>query len=981
MMKLSKIEKIGQPPIFPDNDVETYFIPSSHSPKKNTIKNQNNSELNKNDIPITSIIPSEKIELDENLSFMCEPIYKPSFFFSKKAELNKDYKEENNDTNDDNNEELIIKEKDENGNQKSMIKSKSTDSIVIRKKELEKRNKKGESLLKNSIKDLRNCYDNSLSSSKSKIKKKTTKTMKKSNSSILASSILNSSSTTLTRNSSYEPEKDELKKKNSVQTPNEKKKIPMKKPINYLRSNSKSSLNTKSRYLSSSNSNNKIRKEKSTGDDGKIINKKKGSMNVSLPLSISIPYSSNKKVNKPSSKGQKNRNSDTTTERKSVSSKGKSGRKRIKSIPLNISLSVSAPNIDNASDENLSSNNSVEEDGFDSSYCNNSFNNYDHNLPNNVQYCNPDNENEDNESNITNKNNYIIENIIVNNENEQIFSPSSRLDEEKEITIEIKNDNNNQNLESEKELQRQDFFSNLGHNKMNYSSSETDKMYYYSINDNEDDKTIYYKNYDQDEENKENSNQNKKIINKNINNIIQKSKKNLLKKTGNNIDMWSIKSEPIDYSENENKKNITYNMPPDYSMIPSSPPRSENLIPSAPPSMHEDKQELITNEIIKETKNIARSIISIKSLCSNKKSINNDEGYNSSSPLINKNTYIIKNENLEYQNQNSNNILQNNVETLEPLNDYIDEENDNINFINKDTDNNSSYNNNYNISNNNNNEINNNININNNIRYNLNQNYKSNDYNKNVELYNQQLLPQQPMTEYNDSQNKTNNIQNLQAAHLPLNPRKLTPLYHNKYMNDYNMNYINDINNNIYQYEDTYNYNSHTYRAANNNNNNINITSNNIDDNKKNKKHHHYNRHMKLKHIYEPLGNEINEDNDFESLEDEPIDIKYKRNILTRNSSYMLYTTGQDEHLVKLRIPKLDPKVSYVPNTTILRNNHPDLGKVKDVYNYFKNDHQPIEKPTNSNEFFQQLLNTISKPKFVVTIVGKILIYNRLIIF
>jgi len=84
MMKLSKIEKIGQPPIFPDNDVETYFIPSSHSPKKNTVKNQSNLETIKNDIPITSIIPTGKFELDEDLSFMCEPIYKPSFFFSKK---------------------------------------------------------------------------------------------------------------------------------------------------------------------------------------------------------------------------------------------------------------------------------------------------------------------------------------------------------------------------------------------------------------------------------------------------------------------------------------------------------------------------------------------------------------------------------------------------------------------------------------------------------------------------------------------------------------------------------------------------------------------------------------------------------------------------------------------------------------------------------------------------------------------------------
>ena len=81
MMKLSKIEKIGQPPIFPDNDFETYFIPSL-SPKKNNFKNPNNAEVLKAEIPITPIAP--KLELDEGLSFMCEPIYKPSFFFSKK---------------------------------------------------------------------------------------------------------------------------------------------------------------------------------------------------------------------------------------------------------------------------------------------------------------------------------------------------------------------------------------------------------------------------------------------------------------------------------------------------------------------------------------------------------------------------------------------------------------------------------------------------------------------------------------------------------------------------------------------------------------------------------------------------------------------------------------------------------------------------------------------------------------------------------
>ncbi|ORX56115.1 hypothetical protein BCR36DRAFT_177770 [Piromyces finnis] len=552
MMKLSKIEKIGQPPIFPDNNVETYFIPSSHSPKKNSIKNASSTETIKKDIPISSIIPSNKLELDENLSFICEPIYKPSFFFSKKTELHEIINKEKKDIN--NLEKSSINDKsDKNSDQKTMIKSKSNDSIAIRKRELEKRNKRNEPLLKNSIKDLRNCYDDSLSSSKIKGKKKATKTLKKSSSSILATSMPNSSSTTLTRNSSYDPEKDELKKKSNAKTPNEKKKMTMKKPINYLKSNSKSSLNTKSRYLLTSNSSNKIRKEKVSSDNGKVINKKKGSMNVSLPLSVTIPYTSIKKVSKPSSKGLKVKSSGSTIERKNILNKGLSERKRVKSIPLNISVSVSASNIDNVSNESLSSNNSIEENGFDSSYCNNSFNNYDNNLPNNIQYCNPDND--ENVSNIMNKNNFIIENIIVNNENEELYSTSPP---QIETDININNNDSksiDESFKSEDEQQRQNFFSNLSHNKINYSSSETDKMYYYSLKDNEDDKTIYY---DHNEENKENNNINKKIINKNINNIIQKSKKNLLKKTGNNTDMWSIKSEPIDYSENENKKAITY---------------------------------------------------------------------------------------------------------------------------------------------------------------------------------------------------------------------------------------------------------------------------------------------------------------------------------------------------------------------------------------------------------------------------------------
>ena len=427
------------------------------------------------------------------------------------------------------------KDQNESENRKTIVKSKSTDSLNTRKRLLEKRNKKGEPVLKNSIKDLRNCYDTT-TSSKATIKKKSAKSMRKSNSSIFSSSILNSSSTTLTRNSSYEVEKDELKIKNTKNI--DKKKSIIKKPINYLRSNSKSVLNTKSRYLLSSNSSNKIRKEKYSGDDTKIVSKRKGNMNISVPLSISIPYSSIKRSNKSSSKDQKIRSSGSMDEKKGISNKEKQEKKRMKSIPLNISLSVSAPNIN---DENSSSNDSIVVDGFDSSFCNNSFNNYDNNLPNDLQYYNPDNEITDKKSNAINKKNCIIENIIVNHENDQIFSNFS-LENTKHIKENHESYNQEQVLESEQELLRQDFFSNLGNNKMNYSNSETDKMYYYSIDD------------DKNDDNKEN----KKIINKNINNVIQKSKKELLKKTGKKEDVWSIKSEPIDYSEKESKKSISH---------------------------------------------------------------------------------------------------------------------------------------------------------------------------------------------------------------------------------------------------------------------------------------------------------------------------------------------------------------------------------------------------------------------------------------
>ncbi|ORX41729.1 hypothetical protein BCR32DRAFT_158165 [Anaeromyces robustus] len=637
MMKLSKIEKIGQPPIFPDNNVETYFIPSSHS-KKNTVKNQNNIESINNNI---SIIPidndkldkfssiSNKLELDENLSFMCGPIYKPSFFFTKKTELKDDHVKEDNNENKDNNcqstEELeekqeIIEQK------KSLIKSKSTDSIAIRKRELNEKRKKKENILKNSIKDLRNCYDTSLS--KSRVKKKSEKAMNKSNSTILNSSMLNSSSTTLARTSSSEYEKEELKNveklnKSSSRGSSDKKKPTMKKPINYLRSNNKSIINTKSRYLLSSNSSSSIKskKDKTFNDDIKSSNKRKGNMNVSLPLSISIPYSSIKKGSKSSSKGQKVRSSSSFVERKNITSKGKLDNKRIKSIPLNISLSVSAPNINDEDNENLSSNGTgedeeegeEEEEGFDSSYCNNSFNKYDNNISNHSQCYTPDVENNEY------KKNYIIENIIVTNENENTLIPPIIKNNYSKINQnEIKYE---QYQENENEILKSNFFSNMANNRINYSSSETDKMYYYNIDENdiENLNQSYYKQNNNDEEDKENKDFNRQIINKNINNVIQKAKKELLKKNGKNEDIWSIKSEPIDYSEKENKKtifhqksilkkteninsvtnndifysndeyNITYNMPPDYSMIPSSPPHSENLIPSAPPSMYEEK--------------------------------------------------------------------------------------------------------------------------------------------------------------------------------------------------------------------------------------------------------------------------------------------------------------------------------------------------------------------------------------------------------
>jgi len=127
---------------------------------------------------------------------------------------------------------------------------------------------------------------------------------------------------------------------------------------------------------------------------------------------------------------------------------------------------------------------------------------------------------------------------------------------------------------------------------------------------------------------------------------------------------------------------------------------------------------------------------------------------------------------------------------------------------------------------------------------------------------------------------------------------------------------------------------------------------------------------MMLLNNYEPIPSDSNNDNGIKSFKNESNYLEYKRNYITSKSSYLLYSAGQDEHLVKLKIPKLDPKISYIPDASSIRYNHPDLEKVRDVYDYFKNDHQAIEEPTNDNEFFQQMLNAIKKPKFSVTIVG-----------
>jgi len=405
-------------------------------------------------------------------------------------------------------------------------------------------------------------------------------------------------------------------------------------------------------------------------------------------------------------------------------------------------------------------------------------------------------------------------------------------------------------------------------------------------------------------------------------------------------------------------------MPPDYSMIPSSPPHSENHIPSAPISTYEERytenQDQITDEIMKETKKITQSIMSIKSLCSNQNK--NNENINTSLQTMNKNINYDDDQNIV------------NTITYSSNNNYNQEYNDNdIKFINRS--------NNYDNNNNSNNI---------NIPYNSGKIYmdvnKKNIDNENIEFYNQQLLPQQPMTEFNNDHNnlyKTNNIKNLQAAHISLNSRKLTPLYHSKYNNTYNMDYINNINSNIYQYNDGYNYNNN-YRAfnitttttSNNNINNDNMISIDNNENKGIKKKHRYNRHMKLKGDYEQIpNNDVDNNDEVESLEDDKNNLQYKRYYPTRHSTYMIYTAGHDDHIVKLKIPKLDPKISYVPNSTVIQHNHPDLGKVKDVYNSFNDDHQSIEEPTNDNEFFQQLLDSIEKPKFAVTIVGMLYKY------
>jgi len=369
-------------------------------------------------------------------------------------------------------------------------------------------------------------------------------------------------------------------------------------------------------------------------------------------------------------------------------------------------------------------------------------------------------------------------------------------------------------------------------------------------------------------------------------------------------------------------------MPPDYSMIPCSPPRSEHLLPSAPSSIYNEKyvaKQNVTDVIMKESQN-ERNIVNIKSLCTN----NINETKNMKNTLDN--TSSPNNNNDENKGYNSNDYYNNN----------------DTNF------NNSS------------------------IPYDLRESFR-NEINEN-----QQLLPQQPMIKYNNNYYKSNDIQNLQAAHLSLNTKNLTPLYHGEYMdNKYSVNYFTDLNYNMYQYNDNYNnkyQNNNGYNTTNDNNNKVNnsnyiIDINNTDISSKNKnkskKNQHYNRHMMLLNNYEPIPSDSNNDNGIKSFKNESNYLEYKRNYITSKSSYLLYSAGQDEHLVKLKIPKLDPKISYIPDASSIRYNHPDLEKVRDVYDYFKNDHQAIEEPTNDNEFFQQMLNAIKKPKFSVTIVGK----------
>ncbi len=169
-------------------------------------------------------------------------------------------------------------------------------------------------------------------------------------------------------------------------------------------------------------------------------------------------------------------------------------------------------------------------------------------------------------------------------------------------------------------------------------------------------------------------------------------------------------------------------MPPDYSMIPSSPPHSENHIPSAPISIYEEryieKPDQITDKVMKETKKITRSIMSIKSHCSNNHN-KNEENCNTSMQTMNKNMNYNDSQNIVDTTAYSSN------------NYYSQEYNDNdIKFI----DHTNNYNNNNNNYNNNNNIKNNNFNDNNIKINNFQDNNNFNNLNNNNENINKNIF-------------------------------------------------------------------------------------------------------------------------------------------------------------------------------------------------------------------------------------------------